>query len=96
MLLYSISLQVDLRSVELFINVQDNNDSEDEEDDLFRPRQVAEAERPLQKSNALDTIDTSVLTEDLKALTVWESEDAREQLRNRFVTGMIKVTKSAT
>lgn len=57
------------------------------DDDLFKVRDTASAERPVHDLEAEDAIDTAVLsTADLN-LDRWQADGAMEALRNRFVTG---------
>ena len=57
------------------------------DDDLFRVRATASAERPVHDLEAENAIDTAVLsTADLN-LDRWQADGAMEALRNRFVTG---------
>eukprot|EP00898_Chlorokybus_atmophyticus_P007768 jgi/Chlat1/7993/Chrsp7S07775 len=58
----------------------------DDDDELFRVRRpkTPQAERPLEDVDALDTSKTIWREEQLR---LWDTEEATEQLRNRFVTG---------
>ncbi|KAK9824496.1 hypothetical protein WJX72_010821 [[Myrmecia] bisecta] len=57
----------------------------DDDNDLFVARQTESAERP--QADALDGLDTCRPVLDDEVIDRWGEEDARERLRNRFVTG---------
>lgn len=59
---------------------------EDDTEDLFRPAKAATGLAASDLS-AIDAVDTSCQPVDPEQLQQWESAEAKESLRNRFVTG---------
>lgn len=62
-------------------------DSDEEDDDLFKPAEPASTEQATTEWYALDAPDVACLPEDNAQLDQWQSLEAKESLRNRFVTG---------
>lgn len=57
------------------------------DDDLFKVRDTASAERPAHDLEAENAMDTAVLSMADLHLDRWHADGAREALRDRFVTG---------
>ena len=66
--------------------MKDAADSDD--DDLFKVRSDATAERPANDLEADNAVDTAVLSMADLDLDRWQADGAMEALRDRFVTGM--------
>ena len=62
-------------------------DAEDSDEDLFKVRNTASAERPVHDLEAEDAADTAVLSVADLDLDRWQADGAMEALRDRFVTG---------
>ena len=62
-------------------------DAEDSDDDLFRVRSTAAAERPAHDLEAENAVDTAMLSMADLDLDRWQADGAMEGLRDRFVTG---------
>lgn len=60
---------------------------DDSDDDLFRVRTTASAERPAHDLDADNAVDTAVLSMADLDLDRWHADGAAETLRDRFVTG---------
>ena len=71
-------------------------DAEDSDDDLFRVRSTATAERPAHDLDAENAVDTAVLSMADLDLDRWQADGGMEGIRDRFVTGEspISVTRS--
>lgn len=65
----------------------DSDDAEEDGDDLFKPVSAPSAEHAASNMDAIDAVDASCPPEDAEQLNQWESSEAKESLRNRFVTG---------
>ena len=70
--------------------VKDVGDSDD--DDLFKVRSNAAAERPANDLEADNAVDTAVLSMADLDLDRWQADGAMEALRDRFVTGESSVS----
>lgn len=64
--------------------LQADSESDDEDGDFFRSKKQ---DSPAGLASNLDNLDTSLNIEEANDLSMWESEEAKQQLRNRFVTG---------
>lgn len=62
-------------------------DADDSDEDLFKVRSNASAERPAHELEAEDAADTAVLSMADLDLDRWQDDGAMELLRDRFVTG---------
>ncbi len=62
-------------------------DADDSDDDLFKVRNTASAERPAHDLHAENAMDTAVLSMADLDLDRWHADEAVEALRDRFVTG---------
>ena len=68
-------------------SLTDSGEDDEDGDDLFMPVSAASAEQPVSDLDAIDAVDASCLPPDAAQLGQWESPEAKESLRNRFVTG---------
>ncbi len=66
---------------------QNKLDADDSDDDLFKVRSSASAERPAHDLDAEDAVDTAVISMADLDLDRWQADGAMEALRDRFVTG---------
>ena len=67
--------------------MQNHSDSDEDDGDLFKPANGASSGKPTSDLDAIDAVDTSCVPVNLNHLQQWDSADAKEGLRNRFVTG---------
>ena len=65
----------------------DSGEDDEDDGDLFKPVSAPSAEHPVSDLDAIDAVDASCTPVDAAQLGQWEAPEAKESLRNRFVTG---------